>query len=84
LRSNHAEAERSFRQAARFDPQGAMCWWGVPFVLGPNINATMDAAAVAPAWEAVQRAQALATKTTPREQAYVAALAKRYAKDPTG
>ncbi|HEX6404750.1 MAG TPA: hypothetical protein VF003_16570 [Pseudonocardiaceae bacterium] len=79
---NHAEAERSFRQAASLDPQCAMCWWGVAFVLGPNINATMDAAAVAPAWEAVQRAQALATKTTPREQAYVAALAKRYAKDP--
>ena len=78
---NHAEAERSFRHAAKLDPQCAMCWWGVAFVLGPNLNATMDAAAVAPAWEAVQKAQAMAPKVTPREQAYIGALAKRYAQE---
>jgi hypothetical protein len=43
---NHAKAERSFRYAAKLDPQCTMCWWGVAFMLGPNINATMDAAAV--------------------------------------
>ncbi|MGH3798733.1 MAG: hypothetical protein ACRDTD_01105, partial [Pseudonocardiaceae bacterium] len=80
---NHAEAERSFRYAAMLDPQCAMCWWGVAFVLGPNLNATMDPAAAAAAWEAVQKAQALATKVTPREQAYIAAVAQRYAKEPT-
>lgn len=79
---NHAEAQRSFRHAAMLDPQCAMCWWGVAFVLGPNVNGTMNSAAVAPAWEAVQKAQALATKATPREQAYIAAVAQRYAKEP--
>ena len=79
---NHAEAQRSFRHAVTLDPQCAMCWWGVAFVLGPNINGTMSQAAVAPAWEAAQKAQALATKVTPREQAYIAAIAQRYAKEP--
>ncbi len=79
---NHAEAQRSFRYATTLDPQCAMCWWGVAFVLGPNINGKMNSAAVAPAWEAVHKAQALATRATPREQAYIAAIAQRYAKEP--
>ncbi len=79
---NHAEAERSFRYAAMLDPQCAMCWWGVAFVLGPNLNAPMVPNASAAAWEAVQKAQALATKATPREQAYIAAVAQRYAEEP--
>ncbi|MGH4008665.1 MAG: tetratricopeptide repeat protein [Pseudonocardiaceae bacterium] len=79
---NHAEAERSFRYAAALDPQCAMCWWGVAFVLGPNLNAPMRSAAVAPAWEAVQKAQALAAKSAPREQAYIAAVAQRYVEKP--
>src|SRR5271165_1263803 len=33
---NHAEAIRSFREAARLDPDCAMCWWGVAFALGPT------------------------------------------------
>ena len=33
---NHAEAGRSFREAARLDPQCAMCWWGAALVLGPE------------------------------------------------
>ena len=39
---NHAEAERSFRYAAELDESCAMCWWGVAYVLGPNINAPMS------------------------------------------
>jgi tetratricopeptide (TPR) repeat protein len=80
---NHAEAARSFREAARLDPQCAMCYWGAAFVLGPNINAAMDTAVVREAYEASQRAAALASGVTPRERAYVAALAKRYAPAPT-
>ena len=79
---NHAEAERSFRYAAKLDPDCAMCWWGVAFVLGPNINNPMDPAAAAPAWDALQKAQALAEKTTPQERGYIEALAARYAKSP--
>ena len=39
---NHAEAERSFLEAARLDPDCAMCWWGAALVVGPNINSAMD------------------------------------------
>jgi tetratricopeptide (TPR) repeat protein len=79
---NHAEAIRSFREAARLDPDCAMCWWGVAFALGPNINLPMQGDAAQPAWQALGRAQALAPKASPAEQAYVAALARRYTTDP--
>jgi hypothetical protein len=39
---NHAEAERSFREAARLDPNCAMAYWGMALVLGPNINMSMS------------------------------------------
>ena len=79
---NHAEAERSFRYAAELDPSCAMCWWGVAFVLGPNINARMEPTAQQPAWEAVQRAQALRAQASPKERAYIDAIAKRYGPPP--
>src|SRR5262245_51637513 len=46
---NHAAAEQAFREAARLDPACAMCAWGVALVLGPHINAAMEASAVSPA-----------------------------------
>jgi tetratricopeptide (TPR) repeat protein len=78
---NHAEAIRSFREAARLDPNCAMCWWGVAFALGSNINLPMAEDAVQPAWQALAKAQALAPKVSPREQAWIAALANRYSAD---
>ena len=78
---NHAEAIRSFREAARLDPNCAMCWWGVSFALGSNINLPMPDDAVAPAWAALKNAQMLAPKAPAREQAYIAALSKRYSAD---
>ena len=79
---NHAEARRAFRQAQRLDPSCAMCFWGEAYVLGPNINVPMDAAANAPALAAVERAQALAANASAKEQALISALAKRYSADP--
>jgi tetratricopeptide (TPR) repeat protein len=79
---NHAEAIRSFREAARLDPDCAMCWWGVAAALGPNINLPMPPDAVAPAWEALQNAKALAPRATPAERAWIEALATRYAEAP--
>jgi tetratricopeptide (TPR) repeat protein len=75
---NHAEAYRSFRQAAEIDPDCAMAWWGAAWVLGPNINAAMDPAQVPRAWELLQKARAAAGEASAREQAYINALAKRY------
>jgi tetratricopeptide (TPR) repeat protein len=79
---NHAEAIRSFREAARLDPDCAMCWWGVAFALGPNINLPMPEDAVGPAWDALGKARALASKASSVERDYIDALATRYAQDP--
>ncbi|HEU5041629.1 MAG TPA: hypothetical protein VFT84_12440, partial [Gemmatimonadales bacterium] len=79
---NHEEAIASFAEAARQDSTCAMCWWGLAFALGPNINAPMDTAAVRPAWEAIQRAQANASRATPAERDLIAAMAQRYSSDP--
>ena len=79
---NHPEAIRAFEVAGQIDPGCAMCSWGVALALGPNINAPMDPASVAPAIAALSKAQSRALLSTPRELAYVAALAKRYSEAP--
>jgi tetratricopeptide (TPR) repeat protein len=80
---NHNEALRAFRKAQTLDPECAMCFWGEAYVLGPNINAPMDEAAVAPAYAAVTRAQELAGNASPRERALIRAMTARYSSDPT-
>lgn len=79
---NHYEALRAFREAQRLDPECALCYWGEAFVLGPNINAPMDAAAGDPAVAAIRKAQALAHHAKPHEQALIEALALRYSAAP--
>jgi tetratricopeptide (TPR) repeat protein len=79
---NHAEAIASFQQALRTDPRCAMCWWGIAFAYGPNINAGMDSASGAAAHEAATRAAGLTAGITPVEQAFIAAIGKRYGKNP--
>lgn len=75
---NHAEAARSFREAARLDPKCAICFWGEALVLGPNINAPMSDSAVPLAYAAVQKAWSLASHATKKEKALIQALIKRY------
>jgi tetratricopeptide (TPR) repeat protein len=79
---NHAEALRAYREAQRLDPHCAACYWGEAFVLGPNINASMDDDASNPTVAAIQKARALAQYASEREQALIGALAKRYSDDP--
>ncbi len=79
---NHAEAIRSFREGARLDPHCAMCWWGVAFALGPNINLSMPADAVTPAWQALQNAIALKPHASAEERGWIDALAELYSADP--
>jgi tetratricopeptide (TPR) repeat protein len=76
---NHGEAQRAFHKAQKLDPTCVMCFWGEALVLGPNINLPMQQDAVPPAFAAVQKASALASSASPREQALVAALVQRYA-----
>jgi tetratricopeptide (TPR) repeat protein len=59
-----------------------MCWWGVAFALGPNINLPMPPDAVAPAWAALQKAKALEASASPEERDWIEALAARYSDDP--
>jgi tetratricopeptide (TPR) repeat protein len=79
---NHAEAGRSFREAARLDPDLAMAYWGQALVLGPNINAVMAPEDEPKALELAQKAVSLKSNASPREQAYIEALAKRYTGKP--
>ncbi len=79
---NHQAAERSFLMAAELDPQCAMCWWGAALVLGPHVNAGMDPANNAAAWERIRAAQSLADKAPAWQQAYIQALSTRYAENP--
>ena len=78
---NHAEAVRSFTEAARLDPSCGICWWGVALALGPNINAAMDESSVAPAWQAVQQAIALQDNESVKERALIDAIATRYSQE---
>ncbi|MEZ2442997.1 hypothetical protein AB6805_14840 [Chitinophaga sp. RCC_12] len=79
---NHAEAARSFFEATRLDSTCAMAYWGLAYVLGPNYNAGMESDNFQRAYEAVVKAQALSFRSSPKEQALIAALTSRYAKDP--
>jgi tetratricopeptide (TPR) repeat protein len=75
---NHAEAGRAFAEAARLDPRCAMAFWGQALVLGPNINAPMDAGEEPKALALIGQALALRSGASARERGYIEALAKRY------
>lgn len=75
---NHAEARRAFREAARLDPGLAMAYWGQALVLGPNINAVMESAEEPQAYELLQEARKRMETASPREQALIGALSRRY------
>lgn len=76
---NHAEAARSFYYAAKLDPDCAMAHWGFAYVLGPNYNAGMEPDHYERAYTAAQRALKLSRHASPKEQALIRAMAKRYA-----
>jgi tetratricopeptide (TPR) repeat protein len=78
---NHAEAYRAYKKAQELDPNCAMCFWGESFVLGANINAPMEDAAVQPAFVALTNAKARSAGASAREQALIDALAARYSTD---
>ena len=80
---NHAEATRSFREAARLDPNCAMAYWGMALVLGPNINMAMAPESEPKAYELLQKAMALKQNISERERAFIDALAKRYTGEPS-
>ena len=79
---NHGEAIRSFTRAAQLDSSCAMCYWGIAYAYGPHVNAEMDSAAGIAAYTALRQALSRVRHGSPRERAYIAALAHRYAAPP--
>jgi len=75
------EAVRSFREAHKLDPECAICFWGEAWAWGSYLNFPMSADEAPYAYAAIQKALELRDKATPREQAYVDALAARYVPD---
>ena len=76
---NHAEAHRSFLEAARLDPENAMAYWGQAYALGPNINdpfPTQERKEAA--WQALTAAKQLTKGITSLENALISALNARY------
>ena len=87
---NHDEAVRCFQAAAKADPKCAMAQWGIAYAAGPNYNKqwkAFDPADLARslrlARKATLKAQVLARKAKPVEQALIAALLHRYPDDGT-
>jgi tetratricopeptide (TPR) repeat protein len=79
---NHGGAIDAFREAARQDPDCAMCFWGVAYAYGPNINAPMGPEAATAAYAALQEARRRLPHASPVEREYIEALSARYAPDP--
>jgi len=79
---HHSAAEERFTEAARLDPDCAMCYWGIAYVKGPNINAPMAPEAIPLAYDALTKAMEKMDQASPKEQALIQALAQRYTNNP--
>jgi tetratricopeptide (TPR) repeat protein len=75
---NHGEAARSFREAARIDSLFAMAWWGYAWVLGPNINASMDLNLLEEANNAIDKAMQVRAELPEKEKMFIEAIRQRY------
>uniref|UniRef100_B8HKX4 TPR repeat-containing protein n=1 Tax=Cyanothece sp. (strain PCC 7425 / ATCC 29141) TaxID=395961 RepID=B8HKX4_CYAP4 len=76
---DYERAFHSFESAVKLDPDCAICYWGMAYVLRPNLlNTRMDHASILTSWDALQQAIALIETASPAEQAYIRALAQRH------
>ncbi|WP_242186532.1 hypothetical protein [Sphingomonas sp. CARO-RG-8B-R24-01] len=74
----HAAGTAAFSEAARIDPQCAMCRWGVAWSQGPTINYPIDAATQVKLGKLVDSAIPLAATGPLLDRQMLAALALRY------
>jgi tetratricopeptide (TPR) repeat protein len=79
---NHEEAARSFQRATELDPTLAMAYWGIAEAVGPNYNDPASEDRFVKAHDAIAKAQTLDADASESDQAYIAALAKRFPADP--
>ncbi|MEA2572558.1 MAG: hypothetical protein QOI24_4559 [Acidobacteriota bacterium] len=80
---NHEQAVRSFTHATELDPELAMGYWGAALALGPNINMDVDPPREQQAFDAIHTAAAHQEYASQKERDLIAALMKRYSKEPT-
>src|SRR5438552_9631898 len=77
---NHSAAIRAFQQAAEFDPECPMAYWGVALACGPHINFSLVPPPAAElAWKELALAKEHTANASPVERALIDALSKRYA-----
>jgi len=74
----YEEAEKEFLQIAKDDPHCAMAHWGVAMSLWHQLWNEPDAKVIARGRDEVTAAEKLAAKSSPREKAYIAAIAAFY------
>lgn len=75
---NHAEAARSFYEAARLDSTCAMAYWGIAYVLGPNYNTNSNTGESTDIRNAVNSASKFAANTKDWEQALINAIVAKF------
>lgn len=80
---NHAEAERSFKEAVRQDTTFAMGYWGIAYVLGPNFNSVDNMGTVNEIRKAVTKAVSLGEHVSPWEKAVIEAIQIKFPMDTT-
>jgi tetratricopeptide (TPR) repeat protein len=73
---NAEEAARAFEAATRVDIRCALCWWGIAWSLGPNVNADMAPANATRIAAALAEARRLARGT--RDRSLIAAMSTRH------
>jgi tetratricopeptide (TPR) repeat protein len=79
---NHAEAERSFREAINQDSTFAMGYWGIAYVLGPNYNSGGEnMGAINEIRDAVKNAVRFSSNSTPWEKAVIKAIQTKFPPD---
>ena len=77
---NHDEAIRTFEEAAKYDPDSPMPYWGIAYAHGVNLNdPAMSEERNLLARAAADEAMARIDKASPVEQALVRAIDARYA-----
>jgi hypothetical protein len=74
----YEEAEKEFLQIAKDDPNCAMAHWGVAMSIWHQLWNEPDAKVIARGLSEVRTAEKLSEKITPREKAYIAAIAAFY------
>lgn len=78
---NHAEAERSFREAVRQDTSFAMGYWGIAYVLGPNFNSVDNMGAVNEIRNAVTKAVQYSEDISDWEKVVIKAIQIKFPMD---